>query len=104
MWPCSRAIVSLKFIRSNRIISLKYDRNLTSFCFRTGQILQKIDIPTSKVTSVAFGGPNLDILYVTTASIVFQSTEIEPHPAGSLFKVTGLGVKGTRMYDVDLKQ
>lgn len=41
-------------------------------------------------TSAAFGGPNLDILYVTTAS-----RGDLPEEAGHLFKITGLGTRGT---------
>lgn len=50
---------------------------------------------------MAFGGPNLDILFVTTASIPVTADAIGLHPsdkkeelAGKLFKVTGLGAKG----------
>lgn len=57
-------------------------------------------IPAEQVTSVAFGGPNLDILYVTTASKEFKSPQ--PPPAGSLFKVTGLNAKGVKMNGVKL--
>jgi len=60
-----------------------------------GQIDRVIEMPVLKVTSVMFGGPNLDALYVTS-----MGTQLQPHfPAdgilrGSLFVITGLGVKG----------
>lgn len=57
-------------------------------------------IPAEQITSAAFGGPNLDILYVTSAKKEFKSKQ--PPPAGGLFKITGLGVKGTKMYSVKL--
>lgn len=60
----------------------------------------EIKIPAEQVTSAAFGGPNLDILFVTTAAKEFSSPQ--PAPAGALFKVTGLGVTGTKMYSVKL--
>lgn len=67
--------------------------NLIYFSFnRSGKILLEIDIPAKQVTSVAFGGPNLDILYVTTAATARDS--VQPPLAGHLFQVTGLGVKG----------
>lgn len=44
------------------------------------------------VTSAAFGGPNLDVLYVTTAATARDGAQ-SPQ-SGHLFKVTGLGVKG----------
>lgn len=56
------------------------------------ELLQKIPIPVEQVTSVTFGGPKLDVLYVTTASMTIGSTQHPP--AGALFKVTGLGAKG----------
>lgn len=52
----------------------------------------EIKFPAEQVTSAAFGGPNLDILYVTSAST--ERSGPQPKPAGSLFKVTGLGAKG----------
>lgn len=58
-----------------------------------GQIIKEIPIPTSQVTSLAFGGPKLDILYVTTAG----KPKPQPAPAGHLFKITNLGVKGKKM-------
>lgn len=75
-------------------------------CFydRTSKVEQKIEIPAKQVTSVAFGGPNLDILYVTTANLKMGTTEMSSNSelAGKLFEVTGLGAKGTTMYDIDL--
>lgn len=56
----------------------------------SGNELQKIDLPCLETTAVAFGGENLDELYVTTG---IHKSEIE-EDAGRLFKITGLGVKG----------
>lgn len=66
----------------------------------TGSIELEIELPAEQVTSAAFGGPNLDILFVTTAGKEFKSKQ--PPPAGKLFKVTGLGVKGLPMKSVKL--
>lgn len=63
---------------------------------KSGKIDMEIQFPTSRITSAAFGGPNLDILFVTTASK--QVEEQFPPPAGGLFQVTGLGAVGTKMY------
>lgn len=60
-----------------------------------GEILLEIKLPCEQVTSAAFGGPDLDILFVTTAGT--EVNKPQPAPAGALFKVTGLGVKGTKM-------
>lgn len=72
-----------------------------SFPYRKGETVQEIQIPARKVTSVAFGGPNLDILYVTTASapvnaeaIGLHSDDKQTNLDGRLFKVTGLDAKG----------
>lgn len=47
-----------------------------------------------KTTSCCFGGPNMDELFVTSA--LNTSDDCQPvGESGSLFKVTGLGVKGT---------
>ncbi|CAF4849305.1 unnamed protein product [Pieris macdunnoughi] len=59
---------------------------------KAGKLLQKVPTPALQTTSATFGGPNLDILYVTTASMN-RGTEQKP-PCGSTFQVTGLGVRG----------
>ncbi|XP_033737410.1 regucalcin-like [Pecten maximus] len=66
-------------------------------CFnpQTGKMLRKIEIPCKRTTSCCFGGENLDELYVTTAQAGSTEEEREAFPAsGSVFRVTGLGVKG----------
>lgn len=55
-------------------------------------MLLEVPFPCKQVTSAAFGGPNLDILYVTTAATARDG--VQAPQAGHLFKVTGLGVKG----------
>ncbi|CAH0399647.1 unnamed protein product [Chilo suppressalis] len=59
---------------------------------RTGKLLRKIPIPALQVTSATFGGPNLDTLYVTSASMNISGEQLPP--CGATFEVTGLGVKG----------
>lgn len=42
-----------------------------------------------------FGGPNLDVLYVTTTRKFLEPGEAESQPlAGALFELTGTGAKG----------
>lgn len=61
---------------------------------RTGQLLSKIKVPAHNVTSCAFGGENLETLYITTASIDMNSDERNAYTnAGAIFKVKP-GVKG----------
>uniref|UniRef100_R4G322 Regucalcin n=1 Tax=Rhodnius prolixus TaxID=13249 RepID=R4G322_RHOPR len=60
-----------------------------------GKLLRSIAIPAAKVTSVTWGGTDLDVLYVTTFRAGFSDEELKAQPdAGAVFAVTGLGVKG----------
>lgn len=53
----------------------------------TGHVISKIDVPAKNVTSCAFGGKNLDTLYITTASVGMTEEEQVKFPlAGSVFK------------------
>lgn len=61
---------------------------------QNGALLQKIDIPALNVTSCAFGGENLDILYVTTAFLGMDEEQTKRYPlAGQLFAFRP-GIKG----------
>jgi sugar lactone lactonase YvrE len=59
-----------------------------------GTLERVLSLPVSFVTSCAFGGPELDELYITTSSWGFDAARFagEPH-AGALF-VTRPGVRG----------
>ena len=54
----------------------------------TGECLQKIELPCAQVTACAFGGDNMDELYITTAKAGLDDDEISNNQpsAGSLFK------------------
>ena len=59
-----------------------------------GKIERQIRFPVQHVISFAFGGKDLDVLYVTTASWNFTETDRQQQPwAGDLFRVE-TGVKG----------
>jgi sugar lactone lactonase YvrE len=59
-----------------------------------GSIERQIEFPVQHVISFAFGGSELDILFVTTASWGFSDQDWEKQPqAGDLFQVT-TGIKG----------
>ncbi|BFZ16390.1 hypothetical protein BsWGS_19429 [Bradybaena similaris] len=61
----------------------------------TGKTLQSLELPATNITSVCFGGKNLDELYVTSSSWKLPEGSKDKQPlAGSIFRVTGLGVKG----------
>jgi len=60
----------------------------------TGRLLERVHIPVARTSSCAFGGPSLDRLYITTASVGLGPEEKEGQPdAGGLF-VYEPGLKG----------
>jgi sugar lactone lactonase YvrE len=67
-----------------------------------GSIDRRIGMPVKNITSVTFGGRNLDELYVTSMARVKHpavhdrfAKEVKPQfLAGSLFRITGLGIRG----------
>jgi sugar lactone lactonase YvrE len=59
-----------------------------------GEVDRVIEMPVAQVTSCTFGGPDLDRLYVTSASVGLDEEDREEQPlAGGLFEVVP-GVKG----------
>ena len=60
-----------------------------------GTLERTIDMPVKKVTSVMFGGPDLDILYVTSmAKPPLPRFPGDGVQRGSLFAIHGLGIRG----------
>lgn len=60
-----------------------------------GNLDREIMLPASAVTSVMFGGPDLDRLFVTSMSAPLDPTvDAGGSLAGSLFVISGLGVRG----------
>ena len=71
---------------------------------QTGRILQKIDLPARNITSCAFGGKDLDILFITTSSLDMSINEQNQLPdAGKLFSVKP-GVKGVKANFIKLSK
>ena len=59
-----------------------------------GEIDRVVKIPASRVTCCAFGGKDLDELYVTTSRMNVDPIELEKHPqAGGVFALKP-GVRG----------
>ncbi|KAJ8967886.1 hypothetical protein NQ314_002591 [Rhamnusium bicolor] len=56
--------------------------------------LDTIRLPAKQITSVAFGGPNLDELYVTSGRLTIGGEELLPPDNGAVFKITGLNARG----------
>ncbi|UIN21199.1 SMP-30/gluconolactonase/LRE family protein [Herbaspirillum frisingense] len=71
-----------------------YDGKLVRYT-PDGKVERVIEMPVKKVSSVMFGGPNLDVLYVT--SMAKPPLPRNPHDGiqrGSLFAIYDLGIKG----------
>jgi sugar lactone lactonase YvrE len=69
----------------------------------SSKIMSEVIVPAPKVTSCAFGGKDLNELYVTTASYQMTEEEMGQYPlSGSLFKVT-LPVKGVPSFKMKYK-
>ncbi len=64
----------------------------------TGKMIEKIEVPALNVTSCAFGGNNLDTLFITTAKEGVTEEQLKQYPlSGSLFSVKP-GIKGVAAY------
>ncbi len=60
----------------------------------SGQLLSQIDLPTAQITACAFGGPNFDQLYITSAANGYGESDFAREPqAGALF-LAQPGVQG----------
>lgn len=66
-------------------------------------LLETVPIPANQITSVAFGGANLDELYVTSGCITISNVKLSPSDGhGYTYRVTDLGVKGLPAVKVKL--
>jgi sugar lactone lactonase YvrE len=60
-----------------------------------GKLMRTILLPTDLPTCCEFGGPDLDVLYVTSAVLNRPAEHLkDQHFPGGLFAITGLGAKG----------
>lgn len=51
-----------------------------------GELRSVVEVPATLTTSVAFGGPSLDLLFVTTGQVGLSQQELSQQPhAGSVF-------------------
>lgn len=71
-----------------RIYSCRWGGGTILVLAPDGGEVGRIDVPASNVTSAAFGGPDLDRLYVTTAAV--DCPEGSSHAEGALFAATGV--------------
>src|SRR5215212_8651083 len=74
--------------------ALVYDGRLVRYA-PDGTVDRIVDMPVKKITSVMFGGPKLDTLYVTSmAKPPLPRFPDDGVQRGSLFAIHGLGVRG----------
>ena len=59
-----------------------------------GVIDRLVGLPVFSSTSISFGGPNLDIAFVTSMARPFNNNYHREREAGCVFAVHGLGVRG----------
>lgn len=60
-----------------------------------GKMVERVPVPVKHPTMVAFGGPQLDQLYITSASQLLEPGERALWPrAGALFRIDGIGAHG----------
>jgi sugar lactone lactonase YvrE len=61
---------------------------------KSAVLLQQIDIPALYVTSLCFGGAELELIFVTTAGLDSKASNPQ---AGKTFVIKNVGVRGVRM-------
>ncbi len=60
-----------------------------------GRVVLEIEMPVPRPTCPAFGGPDLDLLFVTSQRLFLTAEELEAYPqSGNLFAIEGLGIEG----------
>ena len=59
-----------------------------------GRLDRTVGLPVESTTSVSFGGPDLDIAFVTSMARAVKGVKPKEREAGGLFAVYGLGVRG----------
>ncbi|XP_042859956.1 regucalcin-like [Penaeus japonicus] len=69
----------------------------------TRQVEREVKLPASNLTSVCWGGPNLDQLFVTSTTKNLSKEQLMREPdAGAVFRITGLGARGRPSRDCEV--
>lgn len=68
------------------------------YCYNayTGELITKIDVPAPNVTSCAFGGEKMDVLYITTAREGLTDEELAAYPLSGCVFACKPGAVGIR--------
>ena len=59
-----------------------------------GRLDRVVGLPVESATSLSFGGPSLDIAFVTSMARTVNGVKPREREAGGLFAVYGLGIRG----------
>jgi L-arabinonolactonase len=59
-----------------------------------GKLDRVVGLPVESTTSLSFGGPGLDVAYVTSMARAVKGVKPKEREAGALFAVHGLDVRG----------
>ncbi len=60
-----------------------------------GEVVLTVDVPVEKPTKIAFGGPDLDLIYLTSiGGDLTPGTENRQPDAGRILEISGLGIRG----------
>jgi sugar lactone lactonase YvrE len=70
---------------------------VTHWSGKTGAFLGKIRVPAPNVTSCAFGGPNLDQLWITTARQGLSAEQLKAYPESGDVFLARPGINGRQM-------
>jgi sugar lactone lactonase YvrE len=69
-----------------------------------GSLLARVELPTSHITNVCFGGAKLDRLFVTSAQAGLSAEQLAKEPmAGRVFEVVGHGASGLPAHSPSLQ-
>ncbi|XP_064110835.1 regucalcin-like [Macrobrachium nipponense] len=86
-------------------MTIDTEGNLWVACFGGAQVIcvdpkekkvvRQVSLPSKNITSACWGGPNYDILYVTSGTLKLTPQEIAGNPAaGGTFAISNTGAKG----------
>jgi sugar lactone lactonase YvrE len=75
-----------------RVWTTRWDGSAVLCLSPQAEVLQRVELPVPKVSSICFGGPGLDDAYLTTAALDRSSDAGSAE--GSLYRIRGLGAAG----------